>query len=866
MNRTLAALVPGILTACMPLQALSEAPAAATLIVPPVIDRSGTAEAVLHLEHALTGTGTLHVRWSDSLGRVVADTTTPLTLTDEVDFSFPLELDRAVTMKNTVEATLQLDSVGPKGKQPVTETATADFIARPRGGPWNDFQIIMYQQYSEPIQRKLAELGINGGQWVGRTVDPPHFLINTNRRWYSEQIAPDFYAEYHRFRTDRGVDWSFQQARELYFKDPSSMAALKRHPSFEDPTWLVRLHDRLVDVVRRNQPYQPFFYSLSDESGIADLGAQWDFDFSDESLVPMRRWLRTQYGTLQALNAEWGTHFGSWDLVVPMTTNTAMRQADDNFASWGDFKTWMDISYANALQFGVNAAHEVNPAAYVGIVGAQKPGWGGYDYSRLTRVVNVMEPYDIGYSVKLAHTLNPQIPLLTTTFASGQWEKHRIWYEVLQGNRGLILWDESQRYIRPDGSRGAAGTAAAGYYNELRDGMGALLINSQSQTDGIAIHYSQPSMRTEWMLERRPDGDAWMKRNAAYERAHNDFLRLRESWAHAIEDQGLQYSFLSYLQVEDGNLLGHGYRVLLLPHSSSLSHKETDAMRAFVQSGGTLIADSMPGLFDEHSRRLSASPLADLFAEPASPSAPLTIKATGKGKAILVRRDLVNYLQDRMQSHEQPLASVVADVFRTAGIHPSISVTDEHGQPIVGVIVRSFSNGGAQLLTLQSNPQQQVDELGPADFHTNQRFAVKHTVHITLPSAMYVYDTRQQQRLGRQTRFTAEIDPYEPTVLALSPTDLPLLQIDLPALAPRGAQVPLLLSTPGTPSQTAIFHVEVIDPSGQRNLQYSTNVIATGDSARLNLPMAQNDATGIWTVRVRDMLSGSTETRKLEVR
>ena len=33
-------------------------------------------------------------------------------------------------------------------------------------------------------------------------------------------------------------------------------------------------------------------------------------------------------------------------------------------------------------------------------------------------------------------------------------------------------------------------------------------------TDRIAIHYSQPSMRTEWMLARQPEGDAWMTRSA----------------------------------------------------------------------------------------------------------------------------------------------------------------------------------------------------------------------------------------------------------------------------------------------------------------------------------------------------------------
>ena len=52
-----------------------------------------------------------------------------------------------------------------------------------------------------------------------------------------------------------------------------------------------------------------------------------------------------------------------------------------------------------------------------------------------------------------------------------------------------------------------AASEAAKYYNEIRNGIGALIINSQPVTEPIAIHYSQASMRTEWMLARRPEGD-----------------------------------------------------------------------------------------------------------------------------------------------------------------------------------------------------------------------------------------------------------------------------------------------------------------------------------------------------------------------
>jgi len=48
----------------------------------------------------------------------------------------------------------------------------------------------------------------------------------------------------------------------------------------------------LISVARAHSPYRPLFYDLGDESGIANLAAFWDFDFSDQSLAEMRVWLK----------------------------------------------------------------------------------------------------------------------------------------------------------------------------------------------------------------------------------------------------------------------------------------------------------------------------------------------------------------------------------------------------------------------------------------------------------------------------------------------------------------------------------------------------------------------------------------------
>ena len=130
---------------------------------------------------------------------------------------------------------------------------------------------------------------------------PPEFLLKNDLRWYAENIATDFYAEYHRYRGGPDPELVFlQKRRNCTSKDPTSKEAFKRHPSLSDPAWL-QTNPRPPRGIRAHcSPYRPVFYDLGDESGIADLAAFWDFDFSDHSLAGMRAWLRERYGTLAA--------------------------------------------------------------------------------------------------------------------------------------------------------------------------------------------------------------------------------------------------------------------------------------------------------------------------------------------------------------------------------------------------------------------------------------------------------------------------------------------------------------------------------------------------------------------------------------
>jgi len=352
-------------------------------------------------------------------------------------------------------------------------------------------------------------------------------------------------------------------------------------------------------------------------------------------------------------------------------------------------------------------------------------------------------------------------------------------------------------------------------------------------------------------------------------------MRLRESWANLIEDQGLQHRFVSYQQLEQGELRKRDYRVLILPQSSSLSQAEATAIRDFVNAGGVAIASGMPGTYDEHSRKRAQSVLEDMFglgpssdtSSPAATADPLGahVRRIGKGQAIRLDTDIAGYLQRRLTGDEASIHDGITRLLRANDIRPRFAVEDDNGDAVVGIDTHVLANGRVRIVSLQSNPQMRVDELGPPDFRSNKRFETPISVRLRLPASMYVYDIRTRTALGRQNQLSLTVDPYEPTLLAMSDTPLPEMQVTLPARARRGSLVDISMRTAPSQANVNVFHVTIRNPAGERMLAYSGNVIVHASEGSKRIPLALNDPTGPWRVTVHNLLSGQTVTRRLDV-
>jgi hypothetical protein len=665
---------------------------------------------------------------------------------------------------------------------------------------WDEYQLIMWQDQPAAALPGLARLGFTATKLIGNggRIDPQALAERraSGLPYYLENIATDWYASYHRYTPGQPVTWRFDRDRARRRADPGDAGVFVREPSLSDPAWRTAVQARLEALVRAQAGDRPLFYNLGDETGTADLAAPWDYDQSPVALAGFRAWLRTQYADLASLDAQWGSRYAAWDAVVPELTDAAMRRADQNYSAWADFKAWMDLAFADAVRAGTDAVHTADPAALAGLEGAQVPGWGGYDYGRLASAVDVMEIYDTGNALELAHAVNPALLPLSTAFAAGPREVHRAWRDLLRGGRGMVIWDEAGDVVAPDGTPGPRGLAIQALVAGLRGVAPALLV-SPPQPSAVAVLYSQASFRTRWMLDQQPKGVRWSDRDSERENDDNAWRAARRQVAGHLTELGIQPHWLTTQTLEAGALRDGGTRVLILPHAIALSQAEVDEVAGFAARGGTVLADTEPGVFDGHSRRRDAPVLVGVAAMPYA-----------------------------MRPEGEPAGpSGLLALLQAAGVEPPVSVLGPDGATAAGVDVHWFRNGGVTLLALQSS----------------QPWAAPPRVTVRLPAPAWVRDMRHAGEAVQAGMVQVALDPVEPAILVLSSAPLPG-----PVLSRDGAGVRLALDGP---SQAAAYALR-LDALGPDGAVLRSAVVRSGPGG------TQAAAPAPGRLRVTDPLSG----------
>ena len=381
--------------------------------------------------------------------------------------------------------------------------------------------------------------------------------------------------------------------KELY-RRTGDKKFLTRVPCFNDPEYMAMLRNIVYGVARSKALYNLDYYFVGDEGSLTSYSDPYDYCWGPHTLAAFREWLKTQYASLDALNAEWKADYKRWEDVVPVTTEVA--QESGNFAPWADHRTFMEITFADAYKTVRDGVTAGDPEGHIAVSGTQATtAYDGCDWYRLDQVIDDFLSYDGGNQWDLHRSFakpGSMIGFWTGYGSRGIAVQNAIWtaaiHNVLYPN---IFWMFS--YLNPDFTYSASARDMGTAFKALKfEGVGKLFMESARQQDGIALHWSIASAHATSITNNQGErGRKEVKR---------DFSADRDGWVRAIKDIGLQFDFVAYEQIEKGKLASGEYKTFVMPFSMAVSPKEVAEIKAFAENGGVVIADAAAALMDDH--------------------------------------------------------------------------------------------------------------------------------------------------------------------------------------------------------------------------------------------------------------------------
>jgi hypothetical protein len=409
------------------------------------------------------------------------------------------------------------------------------------------------------------------------------------------------------------------------------------------------------------------------------------------------------------------------------------------------------------------------------------------------------------------------------------------WYSAFHGLNSTWMWTMGNpgplSGYAPDLTNLPFFEASRQSLREIRSGIFALLRTGRRANDGIAIHYSEASRVADALFSETVRCTGWMEALADFN--------------HAVEDCGLQYEYVASEEIEQDALRQSKFRVLIMPHSRAVSQAEAEAIRSFVEGGGLLIADILPGTLNGHGSQQEPGMLADLF-EGARPG---EARVFGKGKTVLLGDKLAGYgyAAFRHMQGWRKLAGrwrIMAEALEQhAGITPAVRVVSRGEAEAPPTEITRFEAEGAQFVGLLRKSYYYDD----APYPVTVRFA----------DTRHLYDVRTGQYLGLTDSLDIGLS-YEARLYARLPYRVQSLALDVGAVRGRSpSTVRATLRTDGdAPGSGHVVDFRVLSPEGQELSWYTQAITVREGAAEATIPWALNDPPGAYTVVARDVATG----------
>jgi hypothetical protein len=560
---------------------------------------------------------------------------------------------------------------------------------RPRP-EWNRF-IILVWQWQNDVRRDISLYDLAGlhGFHIDRGEGEDDLVnLSLNRRF-------PYYVDH---AAGKGILYLSSNLRPQV---TGKRTLLVRPNSLSDPKSIATLKDHLranVDVTKRGLALA---YAFDDEISLGSFNTPAEVDIHPSSLAWYRAWLAVRYRTVNALNSAWGTSYDSFDAIQPVSFENIRRESSApplsgwNLSRWIEWRHFMDYQFAQVLADLTRFTNKLDPSTPAGFVGGQQPSaYGGYDYALLARSVQWMEGDE---DLLRSFWNSPRRPHVQTYNLTGSIPRDTwtLWHRLAHGEQATIAWPEGWFVDNTKtGKRELSSEvqALSPVFREIQGQAGEFIVQPDShlEADPVGLYYSHASIRAGWAMDAIPHGITWPLRSSSMDDENLSSGWLRHSWGRLLEDLGYQYDFISYLDVQEARIdLARKYKVIILPQTLCLSDREAGALRDFVAAGGTLIADSLCGVFSETGRGRQAGALDALFG---------LVRDEAKGYldgGTLAEIDAERYKQpfpNRLRAYDGSLKRGSLVVFErgTRSLNPAIGETVGEAQ----VLIRNRSGSG----------------------------------------------------------------------------------------------------------------------------------------------------------------------------
>lgn len=640
--------------------------------------------------------------------------------------------------------------------------------------------------------------------------------------------------------------------------------------------------DAIVQKSLAARQHGVFVYSLGDEGDVR--GAC----LSPQCLAAYQGYLQREYGTIAALNASWGTSFDSFAAVTLSAADDNDEKAAfqaGNFPRWYDRQAFASDNFCRLCERFGKGFRAIDPQSRCGFEGA-----GTFeaadDLDGFVRANTFWSPYP-GLADEVVRSIAPR------DFPRSNWMGYtkdadtllqKYWRMVTRGCDAVWWWrwdciGAFHGWLSPTLEPYPAVKEILRDTQVVRDGLGDLLLRSEQQDDGIGILFSQPSAYAT---------------KAASGPSFGSYAGDHAAWHSALRELGLNFRYVTDRQLRLGEVKLSDFKAVVLPRAEALGTKEAQALRDYVQGGGTLIADARPGLYDGHVKPLATGAVDDLFGvrrtaaadaatadgalkgdlagavlQAALPSLRcdsgveaagavahglagkcplLLVNKAGRGQAVLLNFPLSSYPNLAAGTTPEPAAEALRALLTLAGVQPALVLRSADGQRLRNVEITRWQSGETQLVSIF------------------RQGGVAETARLVVPKGRHVYDLKQRKDLGTPGSLSLALTPCRAQFLALSTTAAGAGQVIAPrGPVARGTTSEVLVSAPTADREQAL-KLQVKLPNGQP-ADWLTRIVVTDRKGRdIPLPIAFNDPAGTWTISTTELFSNRTASTQLTVK